>query len=114
VRISDLLEYDVVSADGTRLGRISDVRVIQDGPIIRGVQAAFRVDALIVGRSGLAQRLGYIRGRVEGPWMLRLIFSRLERRAQVVAISDIASWDDEAHVVHLIADQHRARRTLQA
>jgi len=113
VRISDLLEYTVESADGQRLGRISDVRVIQDGPLIRGVQSAFRVDALIVGRGGLAERLGYIRGRVQGPWMLRVLFSRLERRSQVIAVSDIDHWDDDARVIHLVADAHRVRRTLE-
>ena len=113
MRISDLLEYSVESADGKRLGQISDVRVIQDGPLVGGVQAAFRVDALVVGRGGLAERLGYIRGRVRGPWMLRVLFSRLERRAQVVAVSDIARWDDDEHVIHLVADHHRVRRTLE-
>ena len=113
MRISDLLEYSVVSADGARLGRISDVRVIQDGPLIGGIQAAFRIDALVVGRGGLAERLGYVRGRVEGPWMLRVLFGRLERRAQVVAVADIANWDDDTRTIHLVADHHRERRTLE-
>ena len=113
MRISDLLEYTVESADGKRLGQISDVRVIQDGPMTGGVQAAFRIDALVVGRGGLAERLGYIRGRVQGPWMLRVLFSWLERRSQVVAVSDIDSWDDDEHVIHLVADDHRVRRTLE-
>ena len=113
MRISDLLEYSVETADGERLGQISDVRVIQDGPITGGVQAAFRIDALVVGRGGLAERLGFIRGRVQGPWMLRALFSRLERRAQVVAVSDIGHWDDDARVLRLVAGGHRARRTLE-
>ena len=113
VRVSDLLEYSVMSADGARLGKVSDVRVIQDGPLLRGVQAAFRVDALVVGRGGLAERLGYIRGRVQGPWLVRTLFSRLERRAEVVAVSDIARWDDDEHVIHLVADPQRSRRTLE-
>lgn len=113
MRISDLLEYTVHAADGTRLGKVSDARVIQDGPVLAGTQAAFRIDALVVGRGGLAERLGYIRGRVEGPWILCAFFSRLERRAQVVAVTDIARWDDEAHEIHLTADVDRARRTLE-
>ena len=113
MRISDLLEYSVVSADGARLGRVSDVRVIQDGPLLAGIQAAFRIDALVVGRGGLAERLGYVRGRVEGPWALRLLFSRLERRAQVVAVTDIAGWDEDTRTIRLIADAQRVRRTLE-
>jgi hypothetical protein len=111
VRISDLLTYMVFSADGAHLGRVSDVRIVQDGPIV-GTQAAFRVDALVVGRGGLAERLGYIRGGVEGPWMLRALFGRLERRAQVVAVRDIARWDDDTRTLHLVADHQREPRTL--
>ena len=113
MRISDLLEYRVQAADGAQLGRVSDVRVIQDGPLIGGIQASFRIDALVVGRGGLAERLGYIRGRVEGPWMLRALFSRLERRAQVVAVADIARWDDDARLIHLVVDAQRTSRTLE-
>ncbi|MCU1391691.1 MAG: hypothetical protein JWM34_119 [Ilumatobacteraceae bacterium] len=108
MRLSDLLTYSVRTQDGVALGRVSDVRIVQDGPVVRGVQAAFRVDALVVGRGGLAERLGYIRTRVEGPWLLRTIFARLERSAKIVPVSAIDRWDDEAKVVHVREFTHQA------
>jgi hypothetical protein len=101
VRVSDLLRCRVIDVDGAVVGRVSDVRVVQDGPIMRGLQAAMRVDALVVGRGGLAERLGFIRNRVEGPWPLRVLFERLERRARVVAIGDVASVDESARTIVL-------------
>jgi hypothetical protein len=101
VRLSDLLTYTVRDADGVALGAVSDVRIAQDGPIVRGVQAAFRVEALVVGRGGLAERLGYIRSRVEGPWLLRVVFARLEHRVRIVDVADIERWEDEARVIHV-------------
>jgi hypothetical protein len=104
VRASDLFHYRVRSADGRDLGRVSDARVVQDGPLVAGVQQAFRVDVLVAGRGGLADRLGYIRGGIRGPWLLAAIFRRLERRANVVQVDDIDRWDDAEHVIVLRAD----------
>jgi hypothetical protein len=89
-----------------QLGRVSDLRLIQDGPIVGGLQAAFRVDALVVGRGGLAERLGYVRSRVNGPWMLRVLFSRLERRALIVPADDVVLWDVTSGVLR-IRRRHR-------
>ena len=109
MRASDLLRFEVVEHDGTKVGRVSDLRVVQDGPVRQGVQAAMRVDALVVGRGGLAERLGYIRNRVEGPWMLKVIFTRLERRAHVVDVADVATWDEQACVLTLRAGREHVR-----
>jgi hypothetical protein len=96
VRASDLLTYIVVDADGRQLGQVSDIRVVQDGPVV-ATQASFRVDALLVGKGGLAERLGYVRNRVRGPWLLRVVFSALERRAWIIETTQIESWDHEQH-----------------
>lgn len=93
MRLSDLLGCEVRDEDGTALGEISDVRIVQDGPVRAGLQAGFRLDALVVGRGGLAERLGYIRSRVNGPWVLRTLFTRLEQRAHVVLATDVLAWD---------------------
>lgn len=100
MRLSDVLGCDVVDRDGRHLGRVSDVRAVQDGPL-HGPQAAVRVDALLVGRGGFAERLGYIRGRVQGPWMLQQLFERLESRARFVAVGDVESWDVESRTIRL-------------
>jgi len=103
VRASDLLRSRVVTAEGRELGRVADFRVVQDGPLVAGIQQAFRVDRLVVGRGGLADRLGYIRGGIDGPWIVGVVMRRLERRAFVVEIDDVARWDDDEGVLTLRA-----------
>jgi hypothetical protein len=100
-RLSDLLDADVRSDDGRRLGPVRDVRLVQDGPIRQGLQAAFRVDALVVGGRSFPVRLGYFRGGIKGPLPLRWLFSRLEQRALLIAMEDVAEWDESAERITL-------------
>jgi sporulation protein YlmC with PRC-barrel domain len=72
VRLSELLRKEVIDATGVRAGHVHDVRLMQDGPVTSGFDAAVRVHGLIVGRGGVAHRLGYGRG-TRGPWLLRVI-----------------------------------------
>jgi sporulation protein YlmC with PRC-barrel domain len=72
VRLSELLRKEVVDERGARAGHVHDVRLLQDGPVNSGFDAAVRVHGLIVGRGGVAHRLGYGRG-TRGPWLLRVI-----------------------------------------
>jgi hypothetical protein len=101
MRLSDLLGTTVRTADGRSLGRLRDVRVIRDGPLRSNIQAAYRVDALLVGRGGVAERLGFIRHRINGPWLLRAIASRLERELVTVPAAAVARWDDGHHEILL-------------
>jgi hypothetical protein len=101
MRISDLLASDVHDASGRSIGRVRDVRVIQDGPATGGVQAGFRVDALLVGKGTLGGRLGYHHGQVEGPWLLKALARRAEHKVRTIAMTDVDHWDDEQRVVHL-------------
>ena len=73
MRLSDLLHKEVFDANGQRAGHVYDVRVIQDGPVTSGFDAALRVHGLIIGRGALANRLGYGRGGARGPWLIRAI-----------------------------------------
>jgi hypothetical protein len=98
MRLSELLDRPVVDADGRRLGKVRDVRLVQDGPVIGGTQAAMRVDAVVVSRGWRGVRLGYLRGEVRGPWLLRTIFGGLERAAHVIPLRDLA-WDDDGPLV---------------
>ena len=98
--MSDVMGSTVVDAGGKRLGQVTDVRLVQDGPYIEGFGSALRVDALVVGRGGIASRLGYVRGGVRGPLALRLIAGALEGRAKLV------SWTD----VEMTADGFTVRR----
>jgi sporulation protein YlmC with PRC-barrel domain len=99
--MSDLLGSRVLAADGTALGKVREVRIVQDGPLIAGVQAAMRVDALIVGPRSLGLRLGYATAQVHGPWLLAKLFRRAERRVRTVPYADVDRWDDAERVVHL-------------
>jgi hypothetical protein len=95
MRLSDLLHCRVVDADGRSLGSIDDVRLVQDGPVNAGFDAGLRVDGLVVGRGALGLRLGYHRADVQAPWLLRVLFTRLERRAHFVPFDDVATWGDD-------------------
>ena len=72
MRLSELLRKEVVDANGERAGHVHDVRLLQDGPVTSGFDAALRVHGLIIGRGALANRLGYGRG-TRGPWMIRRV-----------------------------------------
>jgi len=103
MRMSDVLACDVVTHDGTSLGPVRDVRLVMDGPVGTGAHAAMRVDALIVGGSALAGRLGYLRGGVRGPGPLAAIMRRLERRAHTIDAADVEDWALDDHVLRLSA-----------
>lgn len=91
--LSELLQSEVVDSEGRELGKVDDVRLVQDGPIRPGFGAALRVDGLVVGAGGLAVRLGYHRNQVRGPALLKAIFATLERRARFVPWELVGEWD---------------------
>ena len=70
MRASELLGARVVDPGGAPIGKVLDVRVVQDGPLL-GTMAALRIDGLVVGRRTLTSRLGFDRASVEGPALLR-------------------------------------------
>ncbi len=108
MRASDLLGSEVQRSDGTVVGHVREVRVVQDGPIVAQAQAAFRVDALLIGRGSLGIRLGYHSGNIKGPWLLNLFFGRRKRIVTEVLMSDVQSWDDDARVVHVSQEWNAA------
>jgi hypothetical protein len=106
VRLSDLLGCDVHDLSGASIGRVHDVRMVQDGPLRGGTQASIRVDAVLVGRRAWATRLGYQRGGVRGPWLLRQLFGALERRATTIAMADL-EWDEDGRRLSMVAPDQR-------
>ena len=102
MRMSDLMACDVHTADGRCLGQVRDVRLVMDGPL-RGVLARLRVDAVLVGGSALAGRLGYLRGGVRGPGPIAAIMRRLERQAHTIDAADVEDWALDDHVLRLSA-----------
>jgi hypothetical protein len=99
MRLSELIASTVVDVAGEPIGGVGDVRLVQDGPYQEAFGPALRVEGLVAGRQGLAARLGYDRGDVKGPWLLRTLFRRSEARARYVAWEQIAEIRDG--VVHL-------------
>ncbi len=99
MRLSELLHSRVTDAAGLDLGTVEDVLVVQDRLLVEGVDAAFRVEGLVVGKGTLGIRLGFERAQVRGPWPLKVLFHRLERRAHYVAWDEVESVD--GHTVRL-------------
>src|SRR4051794_20018722 len=96
MKVSDLLETTVIDATGRSLGRVRDVRVVQDGPLHPSGQAGFRVHGLVAGRFALGTRLGYVSRpgspealETRGPLPLRALFRWLHRNARYIAWQDI-------------------------
>jgi hypothetical protein len=77
MRLTELLGAEVVDQAGQLAGRVHDVRLVQDGPLLAGgFGASLRLDGLIVGRRAVGARLGYERRRMKGPLPVRLLFGR--------------------------------------
>jgi sporulation protein YlmC with PRC-barrel domain len=87
MRLSDLLDSEVVDRDGERIGHVHDVLLVQDGPPLGTWGAALRLEALVVGRGSIGTRLGITRPQMKGPWILKLLFAR-QRASRV-----LVPWD---------------------
>jgi sporulation protein YlmC with PRC-barrel domain len=103
MRASEVIRARVIDADGADLGKVEDVRVVQDGPYIEGFGAALRIDGLIVGKATLAARLGYDRSQVRGPALLKALFGALERRAHYVRWEDVEAIEDRRVRLRVVA-----------
>jgi hypothetical protein len=97
MRASDLIGGEVVDADGTPVGVITDLRCVQDGPL-RGTQALLRVDSVLISAHHTGSLLGYDRNKQQGPWLIRTIVRLLHRKMQVIKWADI---DDEGPPLRL-------------
>ncbi len=93
MRLSELLRSEVLDEEGASVGSVVDVRAVQDGPIQPNFGAALRIDGLVVGRRGIAFRLGFHRLQVRGPWLLQTVFGRLERRSRYVEWDRVVACD---------------------
>ena len=77
MRLSELLGAEVINERGHSPGRVRDVRLVQDGPPLGGLDASLRLDGLIVGRGAFGVRLGYERSNMKGPLLVRLVLGWL-------------------------------------
>jgi sporulation protein YlmC with PRC-barrel domain len=122
VRASDLLDAIVVDAHAEELGHVHDLILVQDGPPIGPVGAAFRLHALLFGAPAIGVRLGFARRDVRGPWPLRAVFSSLHDRMRVATWEDVAAIEPDrirlrvpaAEVLHDVDPSSQAGRVVDA
>lgn len=98
MRASDVIGLDVVDRSGQKIGIVTDLRCVQDGPL-RGGMALLRVDGVIVSRRHAASVLGYDRREQQGPWLIRVIVRWLHRDFRIVPWDRIERADNR-----LVAD----------
>jgi sporulation protein YlmC with PRC-barrel domain len=89
MRLSELIDREVVTEDGEGIGHVHDVRLVQDGPMLGVWGHAFRLDALIVGGGAMLRRMGLHRRKVHGPWLLRSALGLVHREAHVIPWTDV-------------------------
>jgi sporulation protein YlmC with PRC-barrel domain len=89
VRLTDLLDADVLDLRGRALGRVHDLRLVQDGPPLGNAGATFRVEGLVIGGSVFGARLGFARSEVRGPWLLKRLFLRVHADERFVPWSSV-------------------------
>lgn len=94
MRLADLLDSTVLDSDGREVGDVGDVWLLQDGAPIGPFGAALTVDALVVGRFGLASRAGYDRPGVDGPAPIAWWFHRRTSKRPVARWSDVAAVEE--------------------
>jgi sporulation protein YlmC with PRC-barrel domain len=89
VRVSAVLRREVVDGSGVHLGHVLDLRMVQDGPVGAGFDAAVRVDGVVVGVGRAPQRAGLLRHRVHGPWLLRQLAKLATPHRRYVPWADV-------------------------
>ena len=99
MRISELLSCDAITEDGRRLGHVMDIRFHGED----GDATSFTADGIVVGRMGFAERFGYGRGVVEGPWLVARVLQWLSRNGRYVPWDAIRGFGD-GHII--VADDH--------
>src|SRR5213592_4741823 len=99
MRLSDLLGAEVLDQAGRSAGRVHDVRLVQDGPVMGGFGAGLRLDGLIVGRRAVGARLGYDRGRMKGPLPVKLLAGWLRHDGRYVQWERIRSIEPDRIVI---------------
>ena len=113
MRATELLGTPVLGPTGQRLGKVLDVRLAQDGPLV-GADCALRIEGLVVGPESGGSHLGYDRAGVRGPaaiaWLARRVTSdnRYLPWEQVAGITDDSvqsSYDDLPPVPMLGSDR---------
>ena len=107
MRLTDLLGSKVVDRTGRTIAVVTDVRLVQDGPVLGEIGAAFRVHGVVMGRSSIGAHMGFERRNVRGPWLLKRLFALIEGTPRY------ATWDMirsiEPHCLRLTVREEELR-----
>ncbi|MFN2543727.1 MAG: hypothetical protein ABR600_04025 [Actinomycetota bacterium] len=98
MRLSELVGSEVRDGNKRVMGRVLDVRVVQDGPDVEGFGKAFRIHALLVGKRP-AIRLGLERPEITGPLLFRALDRWMERHRTLVPWEQVESFEPGSVVV---------------
>ena len=110
MRLTELLGAEVVDQAGQSAGRVHDVRLVQDGPLMGGFGAGLRLDGLIVGRRAVGARLGYERREMRGPLLVKLLAGWLHHDGRFVPWDRVRAIEpDRIHISGSAADLPRPR-----
>jgi hypothetical protein len=84
--------------DGTRLGRVLDVRLERERS---DPGERMRVVGLVVGHGRPGSYFGYDRRPDMGPWLIRVVVRWLHRHSAYVDLADLLELDWDAGVVRV-------------
>ncbi|WP_330473726.1 hypothetical protein [Terrabacter sp. C0L_2] len=89
--ISSILGRDVLTPDGRRAGRVSELRCL--GAPREGPQRALQVRWVIFTRHLAASQLGYSVDRRQGPWLVRRLVRAWQQHDRLVEVEHLAGLD---------------------
>ena len=111
MRLSDLLERRVLDSAGDDIGWVADVRLVQDGPLLPSMQAAYRVTGLIVVEHHATHLFGY--ERHVGPALLRWLVHHRLGEVWYIPWEDVRVGDTTVEAVRGRADLQRLSETAR-
>lgn len=114
MRLSDLLRSEVIDLKGNKIGRVHEVRAVQDGPLQDAFGAALRIEGLIIGRGSIGTRLGLDRPDANRPAGLRKIFQGVIGRRLYVPWDQIAAIEPGRIVIRGSAQDLQAPVALSS
>ncbi len=114
MRLTDLLDADVLDPDGHTLGHVHDVRLVQDGPPLGNAGATFRLEGFVVGGTSFGARLGFARSNVRAPWLLNQLFQRLQADERFVPWSCVRAISEGRLFVDVRVHELRAPEPLSS
>ena len=96
MRLTDVIERDVIDQTGRSWGQVHDLHLVQDGPIAGEGDAAFRLHGLVVGRGSFGTQLGYAghANKTRGPWVIKTLVRWFHRHAVYIPWQHVVAVED--------------------